>query len=230
MSSTGTDAGAGPFCPMKKARRKGTTLSPGFFPLLPSDLAKRIKKRAPARTCARTAASGPRTGVMLFPPSAVRTRLPGRFRSASAAGSPRPPLAKRPETGYIAPLFFLQSNTMNAMSTQPALTGSFCTNGHNAGTHTAAFSCGLRARLEAACTHAALRHEGSAKRILPATTEGTGAWCIMWTGERQPVRQTQGCPFCVLFGATRRRNGGSTASLLRPGTGAPFTAFTPQHP
>ena len=96
--------------------------------------------------------------------------------------------------------------------------------------YAAAFSCGLRARLEAARTHAALRHEGSAKRILPATTEGTGAWCIMWTGEGQPVRQTQGCPFCVLFGATRRRNGGSTASLLRPGTGAPFTAFTPQHP
>ena len=210
------------------ARKKGTSLSPGLFPLRPASL-NAHEKRVPKRG-AHAAASPPYAGTVRFS-SHLRADtapppLPRRFRSRSS----RPPLAKRPETGYIVPLFFLQSNTMNAMSTQPALTGSFCTNGHNAGTHTAAFSCGLRARLEAACTHAALRHEGSAKRILPATTEGTGAWCIMWTGERQPVRQTQGCPFCVLFGATRRRNGGSTASLLRPGTGVPFTAFTPQHP
>ena len=168
----------------------------------------------------------------VFPHTCVQIRLRPLCRGASAAGSPRPPLAKRPETGYIAPLFFLQSNTMNAMSTQPALTGSFCTNSHNAGTHTAAFSCGLRARLKAACTHAALRHEGSAKRILPATTEGTGAWCIMWTGEGQPVRQTQGCPFCVLSGAgARRRSSSGAASPLRPRSRrALHRIFTPQHP
>lgn len=151
------------------------------------------------------------------------------------------PLAKHLEKGYIDSLFFLQSNNMNAMSTQPALTGSHYTKKNAAKTHAPARSCGLGAhpastalfvRIHVVAMPAKLRlKEVKAENNLAQAwyTEGNR---IMSHQEGQPVHREQGCPSHVLFGAGAPcgHGGGAGSRFLFPALPALHCIFTPQHP
>lgn len=126
-----------------------------------------------------------------------KARTAGAARQAGKG--PATPLAKRPENGYVDSLSFLQSNSMNAMSTQPALTGRPCTNQYAADRHATARFCGLRAHLAATKLFNRTRRpvrlpEKAQADFYHAHIWIGGEYRIMSPGEGRPVHQEQGCP------------------------------------
>ena len=218
-----------------RLKRPGRKALPPRFPAGPLHVSALMPQKARLLPAKHAASPGRR-----FRQARNRVMTAGfKARAAGAARQPgkgpATPLAKRPENGYVDSLSFLQSNSMNAMSTQPALTGRPCTNQHAADRHATARFCGLRAHLAATELFNRTRRPVRLPEKAQAGFHHAHIWIggeyrIMSPGEGRPVHQEQGCPSHVFSGADAPCGHEGKANIRSAAARALPRIFTPQHP